>query len=74
MTFLQFYTQQNAFNLYANGIDFSIDYRFALENFGDFHAGLDGSEKLRFDQQGGGNGGAGAAAWRGGRGLPGGSH
>ena len=58
VTFLQYYTQKNAFNLYANGIDFSADYRFALENLGDFHTGLEGSEKLRFDQQGGGNGGA----------------
>lgn len=58
VTFLQSYTQQNAFNLWANGIDFSINYAFApSDDWGAFDVGFDGSEKLRFDQQGGGFGG-----------------
>ena len=56
--FIQYYVQQNAFNLYANGIDFAVNYLFNYDNWGDFNVGLDGSEKLRFDQQGGGYGGA----------------
>ncbi len=59
ITFLQYYTQQNAFNLWANGIDFSVNYAFVpSDSWGAFNIGLDGSEKLRFDQQGGGFGGA----------------
>ena len=59
VTFLQYYTQQNAFNLWANGIDFSVNYAFVPDDsWGTFDVGLDGSEKLRFDQQGGGFGGA----------------
>lgn len=59
ITFLQYYTQQNAFNLWANGIDFSINYAFVPnDNWGTFDIGLDGSQKLRFSQQGGGFGGA----------------
>jgi iron complex outermembrane receptor protein len=57
VTFIQYFLQQNAFNLYADGIDFAADYRFSLQGFGDFHAGLEGSEKLRFSQQAGGFGG-----------------
>ena len=57
VTFLQYFVQQNAFNLYADGIDFSAHYAFALDGMGDFRLGIDGSEKLRFDQQGGGYGG-----------------
>lgn len=57
--FLQRYVQQNAFNLWANGIDFSINYAFQPnDSWGLFNIGFDGSEKLRFDQQGGGFGGA----------------
>lgn len=58
VTFIQYYTQQNAFNLWANGIDFGVNYAFSLPDMGDFSVGLDGSEKLRFDQQAGGFGGA----------------
>ncbi len=59
ITFLQYYTQQNAFNLWANGIDFSVNYAFVPnDSWGAFNVGLDGSQKLRFDQQGGGFGGA----------------
>ena len=29
-------TQQNAFNLWQNGIDFKIDYRMPTEDYGDF--------------------------------------
>ena len=59
ITFLQYYVQQNAFNLWANGVDFSINYSFQpADNWGLFNLGFDGSEKLRFDQQGGGFGGA----------------
>jgi iron complex outermembrane receptor protein len=57
ISFIQYYVQQNAFNLYANGIDFSANYFFTYDNLGDFKVGLDGSQKLRFDQQGGGYGG-----------------
>jgi iron complex outermembrane recepter protein len=53
VTFIQYYTQQNAFNLQANGIDFAINYAFSTDNAGDFSLGLDGSSKLRFQQQGG---------------------
>jgi len=59
VTFLQYYVQQNAFNLWANGIDFSVNYAFQPnDSWGLFNIGVDGSEKLRFDQQGGGFGGA----------------
>jgi iron complex outermembrane receptor protein len=59
VTFLQYYVQQNAFNLWANGIDFNINYAFQPnDSWGLFNIGLDGSQKLRFDQQGGGFGGA----------------
>ena len=59
VTFLQYYAQQNAFNLWANGIDFSVNYAFVPnDSWGAFNVGLDGSQKLRFDQQGGGFGGA----------------
>jgi iron complex outermembrane recepter protein len=59
VTFLQYYVQQNAFNLWANGIDFTVNYSFQPnDNWGLFNVGLDGSQKLRFDQQGGGFGGA----------------
>jgi hypothetical protein len=59
VTFIQYYTQQNAFNLWANGIDFSVNYAFVPnDSWGAFNVGFDGSEKLRFDQQGGGFGGA----------------
>ena len=57
VTFLQYYVQQNAFNLWANGLDFAVNYAFTLNNWGDFNAGLDGSQKLRFSQQNGGAGG-----------------
>ncbi len=53
ITFIQYYTQQNAFNLQANGIDFAINYAFSTDNAGDFSVGLDGSDKLRFQQEGG---------------------
>lgn len=59
VTFLQYYVQQNAFNLWANGIDFSVNYAFQPnDSWGLFNVGFDGSQKLRFDQQGGGFGGA----------------
>ncbi len=59
VTFLQYYVQQNAFNLWANGIDFNVNYAFQpADNWGMFNIGFDGSQKLRFDQQGGGFGGA----------------
>ena len=58
ITFLQYYVQQNAFNLWANGIDFSVNYSVPTDNWGLFNIGFDGSQKLRFDQQGGGFGGA----------------
>ncbi|HEX4104691.1 MAG TPA: TonB-dependent receptor [Rhizomicrobium sp.] len=59
VTFLQYYTQQNAFNLWANGIDFNLNYAFQPnDSWGLFNVGIDGSQKLRFDQQGGGFGGA----------------
>ena len=57
ITFLQYYVQQNAFNLWANGIDFNVNYAFTLDNWGDFDVDWNGSQKLRFDQQGGGFGG-----------------
>jgi iron complex outermembrane recepter protein len=53
ITFIQYYTQQNAFNLQANGIDFAINYAFSTDGAGDFNIGLDGSDKLRFQQEGG---------------------
>jgi hypothetical protein len=58
VTFIQYYVQQNAFNLYADGVDFGIHYSFDTGTFGDFRLGWDGSLKTRFDQQGGGFGGA----------------
>jgi iron complex outermembrane receptor protein len=56
ITFLQYATQQNAYNLYTNGVDLSINYAFSLDNLGDFMVGLDSTTKLRVDQQGGGYG------------------
>ena len=59
ITFLQYYVQQNAFNLWANGIDFLVNYSFTpTADWGLFNIALEGSQKLRFDQQGGGFGGA----------------
>jgi iron complex outermembrane receptor protein len=58
VTFLQYYVQQNAFNLWANGIDYAVNYIFSVDGWGDFNVGVDGSQKLRFTQQNGGFGGA----------------
>ena len=33
ITFLQYYVQQNAFNLYANGLDFAASYRWDMGAF-----------------------------------------
>jgi iron complex outermembrane receptor protein len=45
--------QQNAFNLWQNGIDFEINYRMSTEDMGDFSFGLSGNQILRFSQQNG---------------------
>jgi len=45
--------RRNAFNVWANGIDFEAHYGFSTESWGDFVLGVSGSEKLRFDLQGG---------------------
>jgi iron complex outermembrane receptor protein len=45
--------RRNAFNVWANGIDFDAHYAYTTEGWGDFVFGVSGSEKLRFDLQGG---------------------
>ena len=47
---------QNAFNIWENGLDFSVNYGFRTENAGNFTFGLDGNEILRYSTQGGNTG------------------
>lgn len=47
---------QNAYNLWENGIDFSVNYNLPTDDMGDFHFGLNGSQLLRYNQQGAGLG------------------
>jgi iron complex outermembrane receptor protein len=47
---------QNAFNIWENGIDFSVHYDFRTDNLGAFRLGLDGEELLRYSTQGGNTG------------------
>jgi iron complex outermembrane recepter protein len=44
------FQQRNAFNVFADGIDLDIQYRFET-SVGAFNAGLAWSQKLSFDQQ-----------------------
>ncbi len=44
-------TQQNAFDLWQNGIDFKIDYRYTTDTMGDFTFGLAGNQILRSSQR-----------------------
>lgn len=56
ITFLQYATQQNAYNLYTNGVDLAANYAFDMGHYGDVMLGIDSSLKLRVSQQGGGYG------------------
>ncbi|HEY4077633.1 MAG TPA: TonB-dependent receptor [Rhizomicrobium sp.] len=47
---------QNAFNLWENGIDFSVNYKVPTHDMGLFSFGIDGTELLRYSQQGGNTG------------------
>jgi iron complex outermembrane receptor protein len=47
------FTQQNAFNIQANGIDWSVDYRLPMDDMGTFTFSNAGGQKLRFDQNSG---------------------
>jgi len=47
---------QNAFNIWENGIDYSINYSFDTDNIGAFRIGLTGNETLRYSTQGGNTG------------------
>ena len=38
--------QQNAFNLWQNGLDFSINYRMSTDDMGDFSFGLSGNQNF----------------------------
>ncbi len=49
-------TQQNAFNLWQNGIDFKIDYRMPTEDYGDFTFSIAGNQILRATQKNGPSG------------------
>ncbi len=60
--------QKNAYNLWQNGIDFNVNYRFSTDDYGDFTLGVSGNMILRasqkngpsgviFDAKGGNNGG-----------------
>jgi len=44
---------QNAFTLWQDGLDFSINYRLRTDNYGNFTFGLNGNEILRASQQNG---------------------
>ena len=50
---IQIFTQQNAFNLWQNGLDFKVGYRFATDTMGDFNFGLSGNQILRASQSNG---------------------
>ncbi len=52
---IQDFKQKNAYNLWQNGIDFKIDYRYATETMGDFTFSVSGNQILRADQQNGVN-------------------
>ena len=45
--------QTNAFSLWENGLDFSVNYRLSTDSLGDFAFGLSGNQILRFSQQNG---------------------
>ncbi len=47
------FSQQNAFNLWDNGIDFAINYRMSTDDYGNFTFGLNGNQILRGSQQNG---------------------
>jgi iron complex outermembrane receptor protein len=47
---------QNAFNLWENGIDFAVNYVHRTDTLGTFQWGLNGTELLRYSQQGGNTG------------------
>jgi iron complex outermembrane receptor protein len=47
---------QNAFNAWFNGIDFGVNYSFPTDTWGNFKLGLNGTELLRYSQQGGNTG------------------
>ena len=47
---------QNAFNIWENGVDFSVHYDFRTENSGNFRLGIDGTQLLRYSTQGGATG------------------
>ncbi len=49
-------TQQNAFNLWQNGIDFTVNYRIATDDMGNFNFGLSGNQILRATQKNGPSG------------------
>ena len=44
---------QNAYNVWTNGIDFTTNYILRTEDYGTFHANLNGSVVMRFTQEGG---------------------
>ncbi len=44
-------TQQNAFDLWQNGIDFKIAYRYTTDDMGDFTFALSGNQILRSSQR-----------------------
>ncbi len=44
-------TQQNAFDIWQNGIDFKVDYRYTTDNMGDFTFSLSGNQILRASQR-----------------------
>ncbi len=49
-------TQQNAFDLWQNGLDFKIDYRMPTDNYGDFTFSIAGNQILRATQKNGPSG------------------
>ena len=44
---------QNAYNVWENGIDFTVNYTLPTDNYGTFRAAMNGSAVLRFTQEGG---------------------
>jgi iron complex outermembrane receptor protein len=45
--------QTNAYTLWQNGLDFSLDYRMSTDDYGDFTFSVAGNQILRFTQQAG---------------------
>ncbi|HEX3753439.1 MAG TPA: TonB-dependent receptor [Rhizomicrobium sp.] len=45
--------RRNAFNIWASGVDFDTHYAFTMGDLGDFVVSAAGTEKTRFDLQGG---------------------